>query len=40
MLDGWMQSYGMAVERILKLPERSIEVTEPGFARAFLEAKA
>jgi AcrR family transcriptional regulator len=40
MLDGWMQSYGMAVERILKLPERSIEVTEPGFARAFLEVKA
>ncbi|THK34380.1 TetR/AcrR family transcriptional regulator [Ensifer sp. MPMI2T] len=38
MLDGWMQSYGLAVERILKLPEGSIQVTEPGFARAFLAA--
>ncbi|WEX86396.1 TetR/AcrR family transcriptional regulator [Sinorhizobium garamanticum] len=38
MLDNWMQSYGLAVERILKLPEGSIQVTEPGFARAFLAA--
>ncbi|WP_331371487.1 TetR/AcrR family transcriptional regulator [Sinorhizobium chiapasense] len=38
MLDAWMQSYGLAVERILKLPEGSIQVTEPGFARAFLAA--
>ncbi|MCZ4092289.1 TetR/AcrR family transcriptional regulator [Sinorhizobium psoraleae] len=38
MLDSWMQSYGLAVERILKLPEGSIQVTEPGFARAFLAA--
>ncbi|WFU46285.1 TetR/AcrR family transcriptional regulator [Sinorhizobium terangae] len=38
MLDSWMQSYGLAVERTLKLPEGSIQVTEPGFARAFLAA--
>lgn len=38
MLDSWMQSYGLAVERILKLPAGSIQVTEPGFARAFLAA--
>lgn len=38
MLDGWMRTYGTAIERFLKLPDRSIEVTEPGFARAFLEA--
>lgn len=37
-LDGWMRSYGMAVERLLKIPEGTIEVTEPGFSRAFLEA--
>nr|WP_234705989.1 hypothetical protein [Sinorhizobium meliloti] len=38
-LDGWMRTYGMAVERLLKIPEgRTIEVTEPGFSRAFLEA--
>ncbi|MDK1388709.1 TetR/AcrR family transcriptional regulator [Sinorhizobium sp. 8-89] len=38
MLDSWMQSYGLAVERILRLSEGSIQVTEPGFARAFLAA--
>ncbi|MCA1408117.1 TetR/AcrR family transcriptional regulator [Ensifer sp. IC3342] len=38
MLDNWMQTYGLAVERILRLPEGSIQVTEPGFARAFLAA--
>ncbi|MCA1442784.1 TetR/AcrR family transcriptional regulator [Ensifer sp. IC4062] len=38
MLDSWMQSYGLALERILKLPEGAIQVTEPGFARAFLAA--
>ncbi|RDL47495.1 HTH-type transcriptional repressor AcnR [Ensifer sp. M14] len=38
MLDGWMRTYGTAIERILKLPDGTIEVTEPGFARAFLEA--
>ena len=38
MLDGWMRTYGTAIERFLKLPDGSIEVTEPGFARAFLEA--
>lgn len=37
-LDGWMRTYGMAVERLLKIPEGTIEVTEPGFLRAFLEA--
>lgn len=38
MLDGWMRTYGTAIERFLKLPDGSIEVTEPGFARTFLEA--
>ena len=38
MLDGWMQTYGIAVERVLKLPAGSIRVTEGGFALAFLEA--
>ncbi|MGT2447034.1 hypothetical protein ACU4I5_33310 (plasmid) [Ensifer adhaerens] len=38
MLDGWMRTYGTAIERFLKLPDGTIEVTEPGFSRAFLEA--
>ncbi|PLU09205.1 TetR/AcrR family transcriptional regulator [Sinorhizobium medicae] len=38
ILDGWMRTYGLAVERLLKIPEGAIEITEPGFARAFLEA--
>lgn len=38
MLDSWMRTYGTAIERFLKLPEGSIEVTEPGFARTFLQA--
>ncbi len=38
MMNDWMRAYGLAIERILKLPEGVIEVAEPGFARAFLEA--
>ncbi|NVD41943.1 TetR/AcrR family transcriptional regulator [Ensifer sp. HO-A22] len=38
MLDGWMRTYGTAIERFLKLPDGSIEATEPRFSRAFLEA--
>ena len=36
--DGWMRTYGTAIERFLKLPDGSTEVAEPGLARAFLEA--
>lgn len=38
MLDGWMRTYNTAIERFLKLPDGTIEVFEPGFARAFFDA--
>ncbi|TIP83158.1 MAG: TetR/AcrR family transcriptional regulator, partial [Mesorhizobium sp.] len=30
--------YGIAIDRLLKLPDGTIEAAQPGFARAFLEA--
>lgn len=39
MLDDWMLTYGIALDRILKLPEGTLQVAEPGFARAFLTSE-
>lgn len=36
MLDDWMRTYGIAIDRLLKLPEGTIQIAEAGFARAFL----
>jgi AcrR family transcriptional regulator len=38
MLDERLKLYGLAVERVLKLPDGTLNVAGPGFARAFLEA--
>ncbi|UWU17897.1 TetR/AcrR family transcriptional regulator (plasmid) [Rhizobium sullae] len=37
MLDDRLRLYGIAVDRVLKLPEGTIEVAQSGFARALLE---
>lgn len=36
VLDKRLRLYGIAVDRVLKLPDGTIEVAEPGFARALL----
>jgi AcrR family transcriptional regulator len=38
MLDERMRLYGLAVDRVLKLPDGTLNVAGPSFARAFLEA--
>lgn len=38
MLDERLRLYGLAIDRLLKLPDGSIKAVEPGFARAFLGA--
>jgi hypothetical protein len=38
MLDDRLRLYGIAIDRLLKLPDGTIEVAEDGFARAFLDA--
>lgn len=36
MLDERLRLYGIAIDRLLKLPDGTIAAAEPGFARAFL----
>lgn len=38
LLDDRLRLYGIAIDRLLKLPDGTIEAAQPGFARAFLEA--
>lgn len=38
MLDERLRLYGIAVDRVLKLPDGTLEVADASFARAFLEA--
>lgn len=38
LLDDRLRLYGIAIDRLLKLPDGTIEAVQPGFARAFLEA--
>ena len=38
LLDERLRLYGVAIDRLLKLPDGTIKVAEHGFARAFLEA--
>ncbi|NGO54980.1 TetR/AcrR family transcriptional regulator [Mesorhizobium camelthorni] len=38
VLDKRLRLYGIAVDRVLKLPDGTIKVAEPGFARALLAA--
>lgn len=40
MLEQRLELYGVAFERLLKLPDGTIETAQPGFARAFLEAES
>ncbi|MGV6876617.1 TetR/AcrR family transcriptional regulator [Pseudochelatococcus sp. B33] len=35
-LDDRLRLYGVAIDRLLKLPDGTIKVVEPGFGRAFL----
>lgn len=37
MLDDRLRLYGIAIDRLLKLPDGTIEAVGPGFSRAFLE---
>ncbi|MCT7378446.1 TetR/AcrR family transcriptional regulator [Chelativorans salis] len=37
-LDTRLRYYGIAVDRLLKLPDGTIQMAEPGFARALLQA--
>jgi AcrR family transcriptional regulator len=37
LLESRMEAYGVAVDRVLCLPDGTIVVSEPGFARAMLE---
>lgn len=39
LLDDRLRLYGVAIDRLLKLPDGTIQVAEDGFARAFLEAE-
>lgn len=39
LLDERLRLYGLAIDRLLKLPDGTIEVAEEGFARAFVAAK-
>jgi AcrR family transcriptional regulator len=36
MLDERLRLYGVTIDRLLKLPDGTVAVAEPGFARAFL----
>lgn len=38
LLDDRLRLYGVAIDRLLKLPDGTIEAAQPGFARAFLQA--
>lgn len=38
-LDAWLEFYGIAVDRILGLPDRTLQFVEPGFAEAVLTAR-
>ncbi|MER9247663.1 TetR/AcrR family transcriptional regulator [Mesorhizobium sp. M0184] len=38
LLEDRLRLYGIAIDRLLKLPDGTIEAVQPGFARAFLEA--
>ncbi|RCS23844.1 TetR/AcrR family transcriptional regulator [Phyllobacterium salinisoli] len=38
MLEERMRLYGLAIDRVLKLPDGTIEMAEKGFARALLDA--
>ncbi|PRD44028.1 TetR/AcrR family transcriptional regulator [Phyllobacterium phragmitis] len=38
MLDERLRLYGLAIDRVLKLPDGTIEMAEKGFARALLDA--
>ncbi|WP_245435840.1 TetR/AcrR family transcriptional regulator [Mesorhizobium tamadayense] len=38
MLDERLRLYGIAIDRLLKLPDGTIKAVQPGFSRAFLEA--
>lgn len=37
MLDERLRLYGIAIDRLLKLPDGTIKAVQPGFSRAFLE---
>jgi AcrR family transcriptional regulator len=37
LLDERLRLYGIAIDRLLKLPDGTIKAVEPGFARAFLQ---
>jgi hypothetical protein len=37
-LDNRLRLYGIAIDRLLKLPDGTIEAAEVGFARAFLKS--
>ena len=39
MLDSRLELYGIAFDRILGLPDRTVRIVQPGFSRAFLEAR-
>jgi AcrR family transcriptional regulator len=39
LLDERLRLYGIAIDRLLKLPDGTIQAAEAGFARAFLEAE-
>jgi AcrR family transcriptional regulator len=38
LLDERLRLYGIAIDRLLKLPDGTIKAVEPGFARSFLGA--
>lgn len=38
LLDERLRLYGIAIDRLLRLPNGTIEAAQPGFARAFLDA--
>lgn len=38
LLDERLRLYGIAIDRLLRLPDGTIEAAQPGFARAFLDA--
>lgn len=38
MLDERLRLYGVAIDRLLRLPDGTIVIGEPGFSRAFLQA--
>lgn len=40
MLERRIRLFGIAIDRLLKLPDGTVEMSEPGFARALLEARS